>query len=78
MIAEEFTHTGVYTFDLHMLPSVSCEIEDNEIRSNEINENLDDSKEKKSMATESRTTFIVCFIGIFVSYFYYGVLQEKM
>ena len=26
----------------------------------------------------SRAKFIVCFMGIFVSYFVYGILQEKM
>lgn len=31
-----------------------------------------------SMWDNMRIRFIVCFLGVFVCYFYYGILQETM
>ena len=31
-----------------------------------------------AVAGQGRKKFIVCAIGVFVSYFYYGILQESM
>lgn len=31
-----------------------------------------------SILQNERVRFIVCFLGVFVCYFYYGILQETM
>ena len=43
-------------------------------------ENKGNSLKEKSMAVagQGRKKFFVCAIGVFVSYFYYGILQESM
>lgn len=33
---------------------------------------------KPSLLQNERIRFIVCFLGVFVCYFYYGILQETM
>ena len=43
-------------------------------------ENTGNSPNEKNMAVagQGRKKFFVCAIGVFVSYFYYGILQESM
>ena len=39
-----------------------------------------ETTEKKAMGEQSQSTrkLVVCAAGIFICYFYYGILQEKM
>ena len=36
------------------------------------------NKDMPSLPTQSRTKLIVCCSGIFICYFYYGIVQERM
>ena len=38
----------------------------------QVNENM------PSLPTQSRKKLIVCCSGIFICYFYYGIIQERM
>lgn len=40
--------------------------------------NLLSSESKMAPYVTDRKKLIVCFLGIFISYFYYGIIQEKM
>lgn len=40
--------------------------------------NSPSSVSKMTPYVTDRKKLIVCFLGIFISYFYYGIIQEKM
>ena len=44
------------------------------------NGNLEAGKSNTNMApyVTNKKKLLVCFFGIFISYFYYGIIQEKM
>ena len=45
-----------------------------------VSDDLEAGTSEKNMApyVTNKKKLAVCFLGVFVSYFYYGIIQEKM
>ncbi|XP_070546870.1 solute carrier family 35 member B1-like [Ptychodera flava] len=52
--------------------------EESQLPSHGLAVNEHNQANKSKMADGSRTKLLVCFLGIFVSYFFYGLVQEKI
>ncbi|WAR06078.1 S35B1-like protein [Mya arenaria] len=59
-----YTKDSDHSVDLHIVSSRSRDIKGDSIN--------------MSVAGQGRKKFLVCALGVFVSYFYYGILQESM
>jgi hypothetical protein len=54
--------------------STHIDLSNTELDNNEVQVN----KAMPSLPNQSRKKLIVCCTGIFVCYFYYGIIQERM